>query len=297
MPAFTFSVKTDYPGVTSTTQFLLPFISGGSYNCTVNWGDASSDVITVWNAAATTHTYASAGTYTITISGTLVGWQFNNGGDRQKFLNVSQWGDLIIYGNAAFYGCSNLTSTATDALAIATGATDLSNMFKGCAALTTLDTSAWDLSSLSNGSRMFEGCAALTSLDTSGWDLSSLSDGGYMFYGCAALTSLDASGWDLSSLSNGVVMFQGCTLARYTYDQMLINLSGRSLRSNVLFNGGNSKYTVSSAAATARAYLISNFQWSISDGGSAAVLPGLPPPFGVTGGGGASTIFPPFRRL
>ena len=69
-------------GSSAANQVKLPLISLGTYNFRVEWGDGTADNITVWNAAATTHTYASAGTYEINITGTLTGWQFNNTGDR-----------------------------------------------------------------------------------------------------------------------------------------------------------------------------------------------------------------------
>ncbi|MHA1714008.1 MAG: hypothetical protein ACTSXP_00050 [Promethearchaeota archaeon] len=58
----------------------------------VQWDDGSRDSITTWNQTETTHTYASTGIYKITITGTIIGWRFNNGDDRLKLLDISQWG-------------------------------------------------------------------------------------------------------------------------------------------------------------------------------------------------------------
>ena len=121
-------------GSSTSTQVKLPLVFAGTYNFSVNWGDSSSDTITVWNQAQTTHTYASSGDYTITITGTLTGWQFSNTGDRLKILSISQWGTMKIGSPSSsgyFYGCTNLTSTATD-VPDTTGVTSFLNGFRDC---------------------------------------------------------------------------------------------------------------------------------------------------------------------
>ena len=84
-------------GSSGVNQVRLPLESGGTYNFDVDWesDDKVDETITAWDQAI--HTYASAGTYTITISfpnksSRLSGWRFNYGGDRLKILNISQWG-------------------------------------------------------------------------------------------------------------------------------------------------------------------------------------------------------------
>ena len=63
-------------GSSTATQVKLPLISSGIYAFDVDWGDGSSNTITVWNQPEVTHTYASSGIYTITISGQIDGWAF-----------------------------------------------------------------------------------------------------------------------------------------------------------------------------------------------------------------------------
>ena len=87
-----------------------PFVVGGTYNCKVHWGDGTSDIITAYNQAEVTGQYANTGTYEIRIGGEISGWKFNNGGDDDKIINISNWGPLVFDAlqNYAFYGCSNL---------------------------------------------------------------------------------------------------------------------------------------------------------------------------------------------
>lgn len=60
--------KTDNAGVSSSTQIELPLLSGGTYNFWIDWGDGSTTNVTSYSQR--THTYASAGTYTLRATGT-----------------------------------------------------------------------------------------------------------------------------------------------------------------------------------------------------------------------------------
>jgi len=51
-------------------------------------GDGASDDITTYNQAEVTHTYATSGTYNVSIYGTINGFRFANGGDKLKIINI-----------------------------------------------------------------------------------------------------------------------------------------------------------------------------------------------------------------
>ena len=148
---FISSWKTNNTGVSTSTQIKIPTVSTGVYNCSVNWGDGSTSAITTYNDAAWTHTYSGAGTYTVTITGVFRGLRFNNGGDRQKLLNISQWGSEFRLGtteNGYLYGCINLTITATDILDL-TDTTNLASTFRLCSAITTIPSiNSWNMTSV-----------------------------------------------------------------------------------------------------------------------------------------------------
>jgi len=205
IPTFISTWQTTTPSETIT----LPLIAGGNYNFDVDWGDGSSDTITAYNQAEVTHTYATANTYDVQITGTIEGWQFNNAGDKDKITNISSWGPLVITTNAAFYGCSNLDTTATDAPTLST--TDLFLTFHSCTSLTTLDVSNWDVSSVTNLQSIFYNCSSLTTLDVSNWDVSSVTNLRYTFLECSSLTTLDVSNWDVSSVTDLGYTFAFCT--------------------------------------------------------------------------------------
>jgi len=60
-------------------------------------------------------------------------------------------------------------------------------------------------------------------------------------------------------------MFYNTTLSTANYDALLNGWSELILQNSVEFDGGNSKY--SSASEAAKAKIISDFNWTITDGG------------------------------
>lgn len=84
--------KTDNAGTSGTNQITLPLVSSGTYNFKVYWGDGTNDTITTYNQAEITHTYPSAGTYEVLIAGTIDRIKFDGGGDKDKLLEIKQWG-------------------------------------------------------------------------------------------------------------------------------------------------------------------------------------------------------------
>jgi surface protein len=286
--AFVSEWKTDNPGVSANDQVTLPLESVGTYNFTVFWGDGTQDTITAWNDAATTHTYSVSGTYTITIIGAISGLRFNNGGDKDKILEVSEWGPLNL-GNSSsyFYGCTNLIITATDVLDL-TGMTLMAGIFRACPAITTVPSMAsWDTSNITNISAFVRDSILFnqpmptdfTSLqDASGAffnaesfnqpfpsNTPNLANTQFMFFDADAFDQ-DMGSQNVTSLTNATNMFLNVTLSTPNYDSLLTGWDGQSLQSGVTFHGGNSQYSAG-APATARANMISSDSWTITDGG------------------------------
>ena len=226
-------VDTTKAGSASNT-FVLPIIKDTTETVKIYWGDGTNSTGVNGN---NTHVYAASGIYTVKIESRLFGGiYFNNLGDKAKITKIANYGQGVSRLNiGSFYGCSSLLSI--DIGNIVSNGADASNQYRGCTALTTVP--LFNLSSVTNAS--------------------------YMFYQCTALTTVPL--FNLSSVTDAAYMFSGVTLTTQSYSDFLIHLATLSLQSGVSFHGGNSKYNP--AAAIARAYLISNFGWTITDGGAA----------------------------
>lgn len=199
--------KTDNAGTSASNQIELPLLSGGTYNFWIDWGDGSTTNVTSYSQR--THTYASAGTYTVRATGTITGWGFQNSGDKLKILTISSWGRLKNL-NQGFYGCSNLTlSGITDVLDL-TGTTSLGAMFSGCSKITTVGRmNEWDTSLVTNMSNMFVACV-LFNQPLNNWNTGNVTTFQSMFSSCSSFNQCIGS-WNVTKCTTFEGMFNACT--------------------------------------------------------------------------------------
>ena len=161
---------------------VLPLRSNGSYDFRIDWGDGKSnrDDITVYNQSEVTHQYDDTGVYTIKVVGDITGWKFDNAGDDNKILDVSQWGPLVLDGGA-FYGCSNLNVTAKDIFSCRTSSAK--DIFRSCTSL--LDIPGLHLLDTSNINNFMVAFYYATNFastaDLNNWDMSNVTTIRYMF--------------------------------------------------------------------------------------------------------------------
>lgn len=180
--------KTDNVGVSDDDQVTIPTDIGGTYDCHVVWGDGHSDDITTFDDPAWTHTYSSAGTYTINISGQFSTLKFAAGGDRLKVLTLENFGEVQWESwLKAFEGCTNMTINPA-----ATG--DFSTLlsmrcaFEECAGLTSFP--FMDTSNVTDVNAAWKNCILLTSFPLINMDL--VTDVGQAWLGCSGLLSFPA---------------------------------------------------------------------------------------------------------
>ena len=174
-----------------------------NYSYTVDWGDGNMDTGLTDDA---THTYATSGTYTVSITGTFLAIYFNNGGDGNKIRTIKQWGtNPWASMTNAFAGCSNLNIELGAGNPVLSSVTDMSDMFENAAAFNG-DLSRWDVSSVTNMEEMFLFATTFNS-DISGWDVSSVTDMSHMFQSATAFNQ-DLSGWNVSKVTTMHRMFQ-----------------------------------------------------------------------------------------
>ncbi len=233
--------KTDNIGTSNDNQITIPTYLGETYNYKVNWGDGSSNSGITGNI---THTYATSGTYRVSISGDFPRIYFNNTevneivGDENKLLSIDQWGEISWTSmDSAFAGCKELMVKATDE-PILSNLQSLRRMFFN------VDSSPLTIPGIEN------------------WDISTVSDLSGMFNNTTF--NQDLSGWDVSNTADMTNIFAGVTLSSQIYDSILLGWSNQNLQHGVTFNGGESQFCQGEAA---RQLFVSFYNWSITDGG------------------------------
>jgi len=224
-------------GSSNTSQVKLPLYEGGTYDFYVDWGDNTNNIITSYNQAEVTHTYASSGIYTIKIAGTLNGFRFNNSGDRRKILDIQKWGDLEL-GNLGSYFryCTSLTNISADDAPNLENMTNFESFFHGASALITVNNiNNWDTSSATSMKSMFTSASNFNS-NIGSWHVGNVTKMDYMFKSATSFNQ-DIGSWDVSNLVNITEMFRDAS--SFSQNLNLWNVSKIEL-SNYAFAGATS---------------------------------------------------------
>jgi hypothetical protein len=127
------------------------------------------------------------------------------------------------------------------------------------------DISVWDVSNCNSIFRMFVGCAIFNQ-PIGAWNTSGFTSLDTALTSCPAFDQ-NLAAWDVTSVTNATSFLSGSTLSTANYDALLIGWEGQAVQNGVVFSGGNSTYTLGGAAETARAALIADHSWTITDGG------------------------------
>jgi hypothetical protein len=200
---FVFKVTT----TTANTVFTCPLTDFGGLtpNLVINWGDGSSSpVITASNSVNRVHTYVSANTYIITISGTMPGFQVNNNAAiRNLITELVQWGTVGLR-TINFYGCVNLTaipgSTSLSGVGGYTGLIDVLNFsnFMNGTRITTIPSDIFDYSpNATIFASAFATISTLTTVPSGLFDnVTSAVSFASCFFACTSLTSVPSTLFD-----------------------------------------------------------------------------------------------------
>lgn len=173
-------------------QIVLPVANG----ILVDWGDGTIN-------AVNSHTYSTPGTKQIKFLDPPVGFRFNNGGDKLKFVEITQIGNLEFNTSGLFWGCANMIITANDKPTVLT---TMNSLFRGCTAFNT-DISHWDVSNVADMSFAFNGATNFN--QDLGWESTdSLTQAAFMFLNAFAFNG-DVSALNVSNVSDFSAMFAG----------------------------------------------------------------------------------------
>jgi len=190
------------------------------------------------------------------------------------FFNSTQI-DTIVLGattsalvdlDRAFEQCSQLVTVNTEVINTS-GLTTLNNVFEDCILLESIDVSGWDVSGVTSAQRTFINNNAMDTLGVGSWNTSALANVTNMFRNCGQLDDLAIDSWDVTALTTATSFLQGASLPTSRYDDVLTSWEAQLVNNSVAVHFGGSTYTLGSAAATARAALIADHSWTITDGG------------------------------
>ena len=117
-----------------------------------------------------------------------------------------------------------------------------------------------DTSNFTDMSNMFRSCSSLTSLDLSNFDTSKVTDISWMFGDCSSLKSLDLSSFDTSKVTNMSSMLSGCSSLTDVY--ITVEATLMMLTNNLTSQGNN--YIPASATIhyNGTDYKLQNNKWT-----------------------------------
>jgi surface protein len=196
----------------------MPVQSGVTYSGSIDWGDGTGGNPFTNSADANfTHTYDSAGTYTVIVRGFFpllengasspfptqmktvenlgsVGWLDFANAFRDSSLTSFNAGTCDTSGagnyHAMFFGASNLSSVDLSCVTLGASVTNLSYMFYGTSLLTSVDLSNLSTSNVTSIGNLFKNTASLNSVNLSGWNLSSVTDVADIFISTPVLATI-----------------------------------------------------------------------------------------------------------
>ena len=117
--------------------------------------------------------------------------------------NVTDMSDMFRF-------CSSLTSL--DVTHFNTGnVTSMADMFSSCPRLAELDVTHFNTANVKDMSDMFASCSGLISLDVTHFNTANVKDMSNMFYGCSGLISLDVTNFNTANVTSMRNMFASCS--------------------------------------------------------------------------------------
>ena len=192
----------------------------GTVDCTVDWGDGSP--VESFNIPGRKqHIFATAGTYTVSISGSLTQFGYYDTGNEVGWSGAGYLSEVVDFGSigltslsGAFCDADNLSSVPAS---LPVTVTDLSYCFflNDKASITNLN--SWDVSHVTNMSAAFYKASAFNQ-NISTWDVSGVTNMADMFKRAFAFNQPIGT-WDVSSVTNMEDMFRSA----YAFDQPIGN--------------------------------------------------------------------------
>ena len=184
--------------VTNSYRFRIT----SNTNITIDWGDGMTNSYGSPYDMQVSHTYPTAGMYTVIVTGPLEAVKFylNNN------ITVTQWGNSQFQTmEESFKYCQNLSINATDVPDLS-NVTNMSEMFSYAINFNS-DISNWDVSNVTDMENMFKGAYAFNS-PLSSWNVSNVTEFNGMFH-LARSFNQPLNTWDITNARILTSMFTG----------------------------------------------------------------------------------------
>jgi surface protein len=279
---------TTWETTTDNEEIAIGLFYEFSYDYQINWGDGNIETSTNENLDKTiTHTYETAGTYTVSIVGTFpyINMQEETA-TPLSLQSIDQWGSIEWETMAgAFKGCINMVYKATDSPNLEK-VIITSQMFAYCSSFNG-DLSTWDVSGVLNMSGMFRGTTSFVdgniggwitnevlymstmfansafNGDISNWNVSKVIQMPEMFINAINFNQ-DLSGWNIESVETMYNMLSTSGLDQDNYSKTLIGWSAQQNVPADVTLGSHELVFCGQEAIDARNELINTYGWQIS---------------------------------
>ena len=233
---------TEWTTTAPSETITLPYLNFGSYTGTIDWGDGNTDVN---DGTIITHTYATAGTYTVVIDGAVNGWNFSYTLSGGNITSVVHWGQLQLGQNSGAYfsECPNLDLSLVSDVLDLTGISDLTYMFGFCTSLTSINRiDEWNTSGVTTMNAMFQGCDQI---------------------------NFNIGTWDVAAVTNFTDFMDSATptFSTTNLDAIYSGWSTQAVQPNLSITFGTAQYTTPGGGLGKLALELAPNFWTITDGG------------------------------
>jgi len=261
--AFIIEVKTDEIGTSNDNQFQ--FTGGqGNYDVVAKQNNIIVQTFNDLSDEATITFANGAGTYTLEVNAKetdgFTGIRFANLGDKNKLIRINQWGVFSDIRDQLFQDCGNFTTLPIDNTYL-NESTNISVIFRNCEILILPDSLTFESAVTGINALLFNELISLPPL----MNLPNVENANSMLRG-NNLTDLPI-GMTLPNLTDGTNFLLNSTINTERYSKLIVDMEAGNSNTNIPFHGGNSKYN--DAGEVARNLLITNQNWTFTDGGKA----------------------------
>jgi len=201
----TWSFITTWTTTTDGESIVIPTSTLSTIS--IMWGDGEFDTGVNGNKS---HTYSTAGTYTVSISPTITRIFMgstdaaNDAANKEKLTSVEQWGGSVWADmTGAFSGATNMVVNASGAPDLSS-VTKMNNMFSNASSFNqSID--HWDVSNVTDMSGLFFSAESFNQ-SLNNWDVSNVTNMSAMFISATAFNG-DITSWNVGKVTDMTSMF------------------------------------------------------------------------------------------